>query len=88
MPRHVFTRLPLPHAPCSSLKRPQYEDAAAAEQHAAAEAAGLGPDGQPLPQDPAELRQHLKMADIARRQAEEDLPYEEIPQPDEDGDGM
>jgi hypothetical protein len=58
----------------------QYEDAATAEQHAAAEEA--------LPEDPAERRQHLKLADAARRQAEEDLAYEEVPQPDEDADGM
>jgi hypothetical protein len=28
------------------------------------------------------------LADAARRQAEEDLAYEEVPQPDEDADGM
>lgn len=62
----------------------QYVDGAAAEQPAAE----LGPDGQPLLEDPAELRQHLKLADAARRQAEEELAYEEVPQPDEDADGM
>jgi hypothetical protein len=40
------------------------------------------------PPDPAELRQHLKMAAAARRQAEEELPYEEVLQPDDDWDGM
>lgn len=72
----------------------QYEDAATAEQHAAAEAAalaaatGIGPDGLPLPEDPAERRQTLKLIDAARRQAEEEIEYEEVPQPDEDADGL
>jgi hypothetical protein len=48
----------------------------------------VGPDVQPLPEAPSELRQHLKLADAARRQAEEGLDYEEVPQPDEDADGL
>lgn len=72
----------------------QYEDAATAEQHAAAEAAalaaatGVGPYGQPLPEDPAERRKALKMLDAARRQAEEEIEYEEVPQPDDNGGEM
>jgi len=54
----------------------QYVDAAAAEEQ------------QALPEDPQERRRHLKMADAARRQAEEELQYEEVPQPDEDADGI
>lgn len=60
----------------------QYEGAAAAEQQQEAAA------GEPLPDDPTERRQHLKMADAARRQADEELAYEEVPQPDEDADGL
>lgn len=79
---------------CCCLVALQYEDAATAEQHAAAEAAalaaatGIGPGGQPLPEDPAERRKALKLLDAARRQAEEEVEYEEVPQPDEDGDGL
>lgn len=54
----------------------EYVDAAAAEEQ------------QALPEDPQERRRHLKMADAARRQAEEELQYEEVPQPDEDADGI
>lgn len=71
----------LPFLPCMPLFKVQYVDgAAAAEQQAAAEEA--------LPEDPAERRQQLKLADAARRQAEEDLDYEEVPQADEDADGI
>ena len=63
----------------------QYDAAAAG----AGAGAGAGPgSAEPLPEDPQELRQHLKLADAARRQADEELAYEEVPQPDEDADGM
>lgn len=66
----------------------QYVDAATAEQQEAQGIAGPGDDTLLSKAGRAEVRQQLKLADAARRQAEEELEFEEVPQPDEDADGL
>lgn len=66
----------------------QYVEAVAAEQQAAEGIAGPEEDTLLSKAGRAEVRQQLKMADAARRQAEEELEFEEVPQPDEDADGL
>lgn len=51
-------------------------------QDGAAAAAAAAADGEELEGDAKDLRELLKERDAERRAAEEDLPYEEVPQPD------